>query len=149
MELFCRAYKTKHIHSATAPVQTLFISLARHTYFSTRARATCAFGIGGTRGKIRMGTNDVLVECNFRFKTSDYHVIKQADIMARCPFCIVSLHVEHRKPYSPASELALPLLCPWRIAGTHCVRCSIQVMLTGHRRLERTIKLKNKVQEHI
>ena len=40
----------------------------------------------------------VLAECNFRFKTSDYHMIKQANIMARSPFCTVSLHVEHRNP---------------------------------------------------
>ena len=107
--------------------------LASHTYFSTRARRA-QLGIGGARGKIRMVGQTthfrVLAECNFRFKTSDYHMIKQADIVARSPFCIVSLHVEHGKSYSPASELALPLLCPWRIAGTHCVRCSIQVMLT-------------------
>ena len=54
----------------------------------------------------------VLAECNFCFETSDYHMIKQPDIMTRSPFCIVSLHVEHRKPYSPVSELCSTTTVP-------------------------------------
>ena len=56
-------------------------------FFYARARATCAIGNWRRAGKIRVGTNDTLsCASGMRFKTSDYHMIKQADIIARSPF---------------------------------------------------------------